>query len=154
MTSLFLQMRRVTLAEVVDCWMALEPTVVRLAAQRRGSAQLAALAPQLADVPLEEDTAFLEVARQLHHAVLRAAGNSLVELLVDALAQLIVDRIGRFLLPVDQRAAWMCDLQGLLAAVLAGRPEQAEAHLAHLLRRLRAHLDHRPTVLEQPIVWR
>ncbi|WP_409332375.1 FadR/GntR family transcriptional regulator [Trujillonella humicola] len=154
MTSLFLQLGHVDLTEVVVAWTTLGPVVVRLAAQRRGSRRLAALGVRLAGVPVEDDAAFRHAAEQLHGALSRAAGNPLVALLVDSLAQLVVDRLGRCLLPVDERAPWLRTAEALVAAVLAGRSAHAEQLAEGLQRRLAQQLGNRLPSLHQPVAWR
>ena len=155
MSSLFFHMRRVTVRQLIDARLTIDPMMARRAAEQCGSPVIAALAEMLDDLPIEDDDAFVDAAHFLHRSVTATSGNPALDLISTSLEDMFRTRIGEARLPLDERRDWLDAWRRIVAAVLAGQADEAEELVRESMTAFAARLERtRPAVLDQVIEWR
>jgi DNA-binding GntR family transcriptional regulator len=121
----------------------LEPAACRLAAERMSDKAIASLEALLNDLPESRPSPerlerVLSVDRQLHNAVLEAAGNRLLMQVVDDMRNRTT-RV-QFLVPMGRAALSQEEHWRIVAALRDRNPDEAEAAMRDHLRRAKARL--------------
>lgn len=154
--SLFFQFAEVTYREVVEARLILEPTAVRLAAQRQkqsaAARELVRLAEDGPSAPDEES--YLHVTADFHASVIALGGNSLVTLVCQSLGEIYRDRMQGVLFPKNRQSGVHAVHADIARAVLAGDDRRAETLMAeHMEEYKRYVVKKHPALLDEVVVW-
>jgi GntR family transcriptional repressor for pyruvate dehydrogenase complex len=127
--------RRARLPEVLEARELLEVRLAELAATRRGEADLVEMRGALADMEADVAAAGLGVAgdASFHHAVHRAGKNTVLEHVIDGLAEAIHETRMESLSEPGRPRSSLAAHRRILEAIEAGEPARAaDAMRAHL----------------------
>lgn len=93
--SLYLSMRRATIAELIETRIFIEPMVARMAAMNRDPEALARLERALAAEAetTDADSHFVDAANEFHYVVSSMTGNTVIDLVATALKQLYTTKV-------------------------------------------------------------
>jgi GntR family transcriptional regulator, transcriptional repressor for pyruvate dehydrogenase complex len=159
MASLFFQAGGLTMREVVEARLILEPVTARLAAQRRTPEDLARLqalvAPAVGPGRPGAESAYRTTTSDFHAAVVQVAGNGVIALYAHALAEVFHGRVhGNRLVAGEGRSAVVALHQELVEAIATGDAVRAEAlmgrHMADYVADLEAT---QPRLLDEVVDW-
>lgn len=126
------------LGDLFEVRQRLEPLAARLAAGRRGEADLARLADALAEMDGSRDDAqlFGEADVRAHQAIVEASGSLPVRVLFAAIADLLRHSRATTATNAELRATAVTEVTAIVDAIRSGDGDAAEsamrAHLAHV----------------------
>jgi GntR family transcriptional regulator, transcriptional repressor for pyruvate dehydrogenase complex len=139
---LLLRTSIVSAAELLEMREMLEVPAAGLAATRRDTGQLAALAAALFDPDRDDLDTILAAHRTFHLALAACTGNGLYEAITQPLYSVANERELVTSQPADLWVRIDAEHRAILRAIAAGDPEAARSaaarHVAHLRERLRA----------------
>jgi DNA-binding FadR family transcriptional regulator len=158
MAKLHLQMADATYEELVYARLAIEPLMARLAATNlnEGAAlRLNEVVEHARSVDLDDGDAYLSVVSHEFHATIAGiANNRVLDLFTVALKEVMDSGVRPAFQFQEERALVRKVHERIAAAVLAGRPEEAEElmreHMQEFVDQLEAT---RPGFLHSPIEW-
>jgi len=104
MATLFFQVMRVTLGDVIEARLVLEPVMARMAAERHDP-ELNELLRQNVEAHHEarDDRTWLAVTQHFHSMVCGMSGNQLLNLLAGALKDIYTERVSTYVFPEENR---------------------------------------------------
>jgi GntR family transcriptional regulator, transcriptional repressor for pyruvate dehydrogenase complex len=156
MATLFFSARRITVRELVEARLILEPVTARLAAERRTDADLPLL-ERLAGVHEpggEED--YRDASVDFHTTIVRLAGNGVIELFALSLAEVFFARVhGTMLVPEGSGRRDVLKVHGEIARAVA----DGDAATAEVL--MREHMQEyvtfvsasHPALMDEVVIW-
>jgi DNA-binding FadR family transcriptional regulator len=158
MAKLHLQMADATYDELVHARLAIEPLMARLAATNVDEAaalRLNEAVEHARSVDLDDGEAYLSVVSHEFHATIAGiANNRVLDLFAVALKEVMDSGVRPAFQFQEERALVVKVHEKIAAAVLAGRPEEAEElmreHMQEFVDQVEAT---RPGFLRSPIEW-
>ena len=107
MATLFFQVMHVTLGDVLEARLVIEPVMARMAAERHDPELNHALLANVAEHRIDlDDRRWLAVTHTFHSMVCGMSGNPLLNVLAGALKDIYTDRVSGYVFP--PRTATMC----------------------------------------------
>jgi DNA-binding FadR family transcriptional regulator len=135
--GLFAEADNLVVDALVEARDMLEVPAAGLAAARRTEAGLADLHSRLGPPPSEEPKELAEFARLFHEALLRIAGNAVVQALTRPIFDVLYDRMAHFSEPEPTWSQVKGDHQLIYNAIAAGDADAACAEMRTHLAKLR-----------------
>jgi DNA-binding FadR family transcriptional regulator len=134
MSSFFFRASGVSLGDLFEARMTMEPMAARAAARHHdpaGVERLRTLCNNLeAPSDVKNNKAFRHLSLGFHEAVSSMSGNPILDLMCSALIHMITDRMGGLVYPLDQRTEANSQHLAIAKAILQG-DETAAEHLMH-----------------------
>lgn len=155
MATLFFQVMGVTLADVLEARLVIEPVMAGLAAERRDADAYAVLIANVEehseDMP---DHEWLRVTQQFHALVCGMSGNPLLSILALALKDIYTDRVSGFVFPKDKRT-YVREVHGEIAqAIVASDAPTSERLMREHMASLGDHFKERyPGLMDELVDW-
>ncbi len=157
MASLYLQAQRVTLGEVLAARRMLELVFLREAMVIADPAfldRVRDLHERGARLDLADDAEYLAVTGEFHELMSAGSSNRVLTSIAQALMAMFVGEIGRDVFPDTERALLLDQHQQVLAAILAGDADGAEAAMRHHIEHMQGGIAERqPRAVASVIRW-
>jgi DNA-binding FadR family transcriptional regulator len=156
MSTLFFQVLRVRLREVVEARLIIEPVMAGLAAARHSPE----LEGQLKEIvkrgnEAEDDAAWIIASDAFHGAVLGMSGNALLNLIAKALKDIYTDRVSGYNFPSVERDEVRRVHEEIADAIVNGDAEVAERLMReHMVEYSRNIEERHPGLLDEIVDWR
>lgn len=127
MATLFFQVMRVTLGDLMEARLALEPLMAKLAAARRDP-EMNEVLREVMDAHYGElsDDEWREVADRFHGLICSMSGNPLLNLLARALKDIYTVRVSGLVFPDEKRAHVRETHEGIVDAIEKGDGDTAQ----------------------------
>ncbi len=154
--SLFFQVADVTYGEVVEARLVLEPMAARLAAQRHRNAPEAHELLRLASggAGTRDERSYLNATADFHASVVALAGNGLLTLVCQSLAEIYRDRVVGVLFPKSRQKDVHAAHVDIARAIVEGEGDRAYELMAeHMQEYTRYVAKRHPSLLEESVVW-
>jgi DNA-binding FadR family transcriptional regulator len=156
MATLFFQVKNVSVANLVEARLVMEPVMARMAAERHDpelNDQLRAVVA--AHDPRLSDREWLDITHDFHAMVCAMSGNPLLGLLAGALKEIYTDRVAGFVFPEENRDH-VCEIHAAIAdAIIVRNAEAAERMMHHHMERLAQFFAERyPGLMSELVQWR
>ncbi len=153
MASFFLQAEGITVGEILEARVQLEPFLARGACRRRDKtflARVADLKAQSLAVDLTDSDAYLRVTRGFHELIGAASTNRMLSLLSQCLMALFAVRFPEDVFPLSDRVHVIREHDEVMALILAGDADAAEQIMTeHMVRFARRVKTARPDQYEK-----
>jgi GntR family transcriptional repressor for pyruvate dehydrogenase complex len=154
MASLFFCARGVTLRDLMEARLIMEPVAARLAAERRDRGSLEWLKSQDFEEGSDGDS-YLEKSSDFHRQIAVLAGNGVVSLFCQSLAEVFYSRVAGSLFPRGKARTHVARIHAqIAAAIVESDGDTAEKlmyeHMAEYAKYL--HKTH-PTIIDEVIDW-
>ena len=156
MATLFFQVMRVTLGDVIEARLVIEPVMARMAAERHD--------PELNDRLREnveahydalDDKAWLAITNEFHSMVCGMSGNPLLNLLAGALKDIYTDRVSTYVFPEENRDHVRATHSAIAEAIITRDAATAEKlmhdHMATLAQFFEAR---HPGLMAELVHWK
>lgn len=156
MATLFFQVTRVTISDLVQARLVIEPVMARIAAERSDSELERELdAVVAAHDPALPDDEWLAVTDRFHATVCAMSGNPLLGLLAGALKEIYTDRVSGFVFPAANRDD-VCAVHAEIAAAIVGGDAATAERLMHehMERLARFFAARYPGLMDEVVDWR
>ncbi|GAA3625598.1 FadR/GntR family transcriptional regulator [Kineosporia mesophila] len=151
--SLFLQSRGLTLRELVEARLLLEPVAARLAATRRSSQDAARLGLAATADPLQ-DSEYRRATDDFHTLVVETASSGVIGMFALALKEVFRVRVRELIVPGADRAEILRTHGQIADAIRGGRAQEAERvmgdHMSDYARRIE---ESHPTLMDEVVDW-
>ncbi|MGY0488259.1 FadR/GntR family transcriptional regulator [Streptomyces sp. WG-D5] len=153
-STLFFHARRLTMGEVVEARLVMEPVCARLAAQRRTGADVEVLERMVFD-PGADESEYRATSAEFHAAVIQMGANGVVGLFSQALSEIFHARVHGLMFPAGVlRRTVVRNHAAVARAIIDGDAESAE-------RRMREHMEdylkyvrkNHPTLFDEQVSW-
>lgn len=158
MASLYFHLGGMTINELIEARLVIEPVLARLAAERRDPERLAALrrAVEHADAAdLGSDADYLATSNDLHALVAGMSGNGILNLLGTSLLAIFQERVKGILFPPSRRMRVRTAHAEIAAAIEQGDADRAESLMREHMLQYGAYARKRhPALSEEVIDWR
>jgi DNA-binding FadR family transcriptional regulator len=156
-STFFFHVLGVTLRDLAEARVFLDPVFARVAAERRDPAVIARIKAFVdtndADAATDGDD-WAGAAIAFHDALACATGNTILDLFAGALQVLYIERTQRGLQPGDRAASHETHM-AIAHAILAGDAPRAETLMrAHTEQLVRDALERVPTQVDEVVDWR
>ncbi|GAB6897823.1 FadR/GntR family transcriptional regulator [Kineosporia succinea] len=152
--TLFLHARGLTVRELLEARLILEPVTARLAAQRRTSEEAARLGVAATAADPEAESEYRRATADFHALLVETAGNGVIGLLVLSLKDVFQTRVRELVVPGEDRAAVLRTHLQIADAVRDGRADDAgqlmSEHLADYVRRVE---ESHPGLMDEVVDW-
>jgi GntR family transcriptional regulator, transcriptional repressor for pyruvate dehydrogenase complex len=155
MATLFFQVMRVTLGDVIEARLVIEPVMARMAAERHDPELNDALLANVAEHRIDlEDRRWLEVTHAFHSMVCGMSGNPLLNLLAGALKDVYTDRVSGYVFPPENRDH-VRETHGAIAEAIIARDATTAERLMHdHMAKLAAFFEARyPGLMSELVHW-
>jgi GntR family transcriptional regulator, transcriptional repressor for pyruvate dehydrogenase complex len=156
-SSLFFQAAGVRLVEVLDARLVLAPAVARLAAERRDGAALDTMRAALERIEAAAGASGAQLRQAAHEflgAVAEASGQPVLSLVLRALDDVVVERIGRWTPTPAERMEWGARLAAIGRAILRGNADAAARLMReHMAEYNRSASSGRGGALRSVVTW-
>lgn len=131
MATLFFQVMHVTVGDVLEARLVLEPVMARMAAERHDPELNELLRANVAEHRIDmDDRAWIAVTHEFHAMVCGMSGNPLLNLLALALKDIYTDRVAGYVFPAEKRDhVW--ETHGAVAEAIIGRDAATAERLMH-----------------------
>jgi DNA-binding FadR family transcriptional regulator len=160
MASLYFQAGAMTFNELMEARTTLEPTLARLAAERRDPDRLRMLMEAAApadEQSLADDSHYLRASNRFHRLVIELSGNRVIGLFLLALEDIMHDRVlrGRMLFPLEERPNVIKAHVDIAVAIGAGDGPRAERGMREHMEVYASYVRERyPALIDEIIDWR
>lgn len=157
MSALYFQVGGMTLQELIEARISLEPLLAGKAA--RHAAEEPKMCRELLaaakSTRLDDDAAYLSTSTGFHTLVGRMAGNSILFLLTHSLGALFHERFTTMLFPPERRPQVASDHDAIAQAICHGEVQQAEAAMREHVERYTEYVAaQHPELLHEVVDWR
>lgn len=125
MSTLFFHLGGVTLRELMEARLILEPLMARLAAERHGQ-ELVDLLADPETVPVENDESYHRATSDFHKSVAAMSGNAVLNLMSASLEDIFRDQVSGILSPADERRDVLTVHAAIADAIANGNADEAE----------------------------
>jgi GntR family transcriptional regulator, transcriptional repressor for pyruvate dehydrogenase complex len=124
--SFFLHIGGVTLQQLIDARLVMEPLMARLAAERRAQ-DLQDEVPDPAGTPLgSDDDAYFSATQDFHKKVASMSGNPVLDIVAMSMEDIFHEQISGLLFPRSRRKEVLATHQEIARAIAEGRADDAE----------------------------
>ena len=156
-SSFYLQANGMTMRELVQARLDLEPMLVANAARRRDPElveRLRAANKRASDHLLADDPSWADASLDFHRVVTGFSGNRVLDFLAGALSEIYQTRLKAAVVPMEGREAVHATHTAIAAAIAAGQPKKAERLMrAHMADYAESVARRHPHVMETVIDW-
>jgi GntR family transcriptional regulator, transcriptional repressor for pyruvate dehydrogenase complex len=152
MATLFFEAERMTFRDIVDARLVLEPTMARLAAERRNPR----LVKQLLNLGIVTDTdeEYLRSGALFHRMISSMCQNSILNLITHAIDDVFHARVGTVLFPPNRRAAVATAHAAIARCIAAGDGVKAERLMREHMKDYAKYVEKRhPALLDEVVSW-
>lgn len=126
MATLFFNARGMTIGELVEARLVMEPVTARMAALRQDPEGIAALKAMDFGQPVDDRT-YRDNTREFHTVVMEMSGNGVISIFAEALHEVFQERVSSSLFPAGKKRRQVIDTHAAIAeAIIAGDGELAE----------------------------
>lgn len=156
-TSFYLQANGLTMRELVQARLDLEPMLVANAARRRDPdlvERLRAANDAAAEKLDADDVSWSEVSNSFHRVLALYSGNRVLDFLTGALSEIYRTRLKSAVVPMEGRESVHATHKEIAAAIAAGKSEKAERLMrAHMTDYASRVAERFPQVMDSIIDW-
>jgi DNA-binding FadR family transcriptional regulator len=156
-SSFYLQANGMTMRELVQARLDLEPMLVANAARRRDPAiveRLRAANERAAAHLLADDASWADASLDFHRVVTGFSGNRVLDFLAGALSEIYQTRLKAAVVPMEGREGVHATHTAIAAAIAAGKPDKAERLMrAHMTDYAASVAERYPRVMDTVIDW-
>src|ERR1700722_5435381 len=152
MATLFFEAERMTFRDVVDARLVLEPTMARLAAERRNPR----LVKQLLNLGIvtDSDEEYLRSGALFHRMIASMSENSVLNLITHAIDDVFHERVGTGLFPANRRADVATAHAAIARCIAAGDGAKAERLMREHMKEYVKYVEKRhPALLDEVVSW-
>jgi GntR family transcriptional repressor for pyruvate dehydrogenase complex len=155
MATLFFQVLRVQLGEVLEARLVLEPVMAGLAAERHDPELNGQLEANVkAHYTAEDEAEWLRVTQEFHEMVCSMSGNPLLNLLARSLKDIYTDRVAGLVFPESKREDVRKTHGDIAQAIVDGDAETASRLMREHMAVLAGYFDERyPGLMEELVDW-
>jgi GntR family transcriptional repressor for pyruvate dehydrogenase complex len=156
MATLFFQVKHVTLGDVIEARLVLEPVMARMAAERRDPELDDLLRDNVAAHRIDlDDRAWIAVTHEFHAMVCGMSGNPLLNLLALSLKDIYTDRVAGYVFPEENRGH-VRETHGAIAEAIVLQDAATAERLMHdHMATLAGFFEARyPGLMDEPVRWR
>ena len=157
MSALYFQVGGMTLRELIEARVSLEPMLAGLAARRAAveAKMCKELLAAAKSTELDDDDAYVRSSTGFHTLIGRMAGNSILFLVTHSLGALFHERFHTMLFPPDERQDVADDHIAIAQAILRGQVPESEATMREHVERYTEYVaDRYPALLSEVVDWR
>lgn len=156
MAALFFSAKRLTLREVIEARLILEPITARLAAQRPQPEHAARLAEIASFQDGADQRGYETSTGDFHALIIEMAGNGIIAIVTEALAALFRDRVSGIQVPKGKaRTAVLQTHAAVARAIIDGDPVLAEKLMHdHMEEYVAMVLKNHPMLIDEVVDWR
>jgi GntR family transcriptional regulator, transcriptional repressor for pyruvate dehydrogenase complex len=152
MMTMYIQAGGMTIREVIDVRLVLEPIMARLAAERR-SPELVEKLLALQTVT-HSDKAYLRTSEEFHRFVASMSQNRILSLISHAMEDIFHERVVGLLFPPERRDDVVDAHKAIARAISAGNGELAEALMReHMTDYARYVAQRHPALMDEVVSW-
>jgi GntR family transcriptional repressor for pyruvate dehydrogenase complex len=152
MATLFFEAGRMTFRDVVDARLVLEPTMARLAAERRNPKQVKELLNL--GIVTESDEEYLRSGALFHRMIASMSENSILNLICHAIDDVFHARVSSVLFPANRRAAVAVAHAAIARHIAAGDGVKAERLMRDHMTEYAKYVEKRhPALLDEVVSW-
>jgi DNA-binding FadR family transcriptional regulator len=154
--TLFFQVLRVDIGEVLEARLVIEPVMAGLAAQRKDPELIEQLQENVrAHQTAADDATWLRVTQEFHALVCGMSGNQLLNLLALALKDIYTDRVSEFAFPEESRDHVRKTHAEIADAISEGDAETAARLMREHMATLAEFFEERhPGLMAELVDWR
>lgn len=155
MATLFFNSRGLTLRELIEARLIMEPVTARLAAERRPETALKRLA-EIAEFNSTDDEAYALATHDFHSLVVHLSGNGVIAIFAEALATLFHDRVKGILFPPGKARRDVIAVHSEIARAIIDKNASLAERLMyeHMEMYLKFVKKNHPTLIDEVIDWR
>ncbi len=154
MSTLFFHLGGVTLRELMEARLVLEPMMTRLAAERHEQ-ELVDRLPDPKSIRVEDDESYHRATSDFHKGVATMSGNPVLNLMSASLEDIFRDQVSGILSPADERRDVLIVHATIAEAIANGKAEEAEQLM---LQHMQQYADWvqtlHPHLLDTVVDWR
>lgn len=155
MATLYFQAGRMTVRELTEARLVMEPVMARLAAERRDHERLDELVEVAESIVLDDDTTYLSTSDEFHRLVAEMSRNQILFLFSHALEDVFRDRTQSMPLPRRHRKQVKDAHVAVARAIVEGRADDAEREMREHMQSYLTFLErHHPGVMDEVVTWR
>jgi GntR family transcriptional repressor for pyruvate dehydrogenase complex len=152
MATLFFEAGRVTFRDIIDARLVLEPTMARLAAERRNTKLIKQLM-NLGTVT-DSDEEYLRSGALFHRMIASMSENSVLNLITHAIDDIFHDRVSSVLFPVNRRMDVVIAHNAIARSIAAGEGTKAERLMREHMTEYAKYVEKRhPALLDEVVSW-
>jgi GntR family transcriptional repressor for pyruvate dehydrogenase complex len=152
MATLFFQTGRMTFRDIIDARLVLEPTMARLAAERRNPKLVKQLL-QLGTVT-ESDEEYLRSGALFHRMITSMSQNSILNLIIHAIDDIFHERVSTVLFPANRRGDVVLAHDAIARCIAAGDGVKAERLMREHMTEYAKFVEKRhPSLLNEVVSW-
>lgn len=152
MSTVFFQAGGMTIREIIDARLILEPMLARLAAQRREAALVEDLLG--AQTSTENDELYLSTSASFHRQVAAMSGNRILSLISHAIEDIFHERVVGLLFPPDRRDDVVQAHDAIAKAIAAGDGDEAEQLMRdHMVEYVHYVQTLHPALMDEVVTW-
>lgn len=154
--TLYFQIMRARLADVIEARLTIEPVMAGLAATRRDPAMNDDLREVMgAHYETKSDAEWREVTDRFHSMICGMSGNPLLDLLARALKDIYTDRVSGLVFPEEKRDHVRATHEEITTAIEEGDAATAERLMRdHMRNYADFFADRYPGLMEELVDWR
>lgn len=155
MATLFFHARGLTVGELIEARLILEPVAARQAAERRTEADIEMLRAFIEFDETGDESAYLASTGDFHSLVPKVAGNGVVSIFVEALAEVFHSRVRNIVFPAGKARRNVVSTHGAICqAIIDGDATTAERlMLEHMEAYVQWVRKSHPTIVNEVIDW-
>jgi len=155
MATLFFNASGMTLRELIEARLILEPVTARLAAERRDADGIAQLRAVVAFGETNDEDAYIRATTDFHSLVAKLAANGVISIFVLALAEVFHARVREIIFPKGRSRRSVVETHSEIAeAIIAGDADIAESLMyEHMKAYVRWVEKSHPSVINEVIEW-
>jgi GntR family transcriptional repressor for pyruvate dehydrogenase complex len=154
MATLFFNARGLTVRELIEARLIMEPVCARMAAERRDPEGIAALEQMVFD-PDVTDAGYRATSADFHTVVMQLSGNGVISLFAQALMEVFHDRVSESFFPAGRRRRGVVSTHESIArAIIDGDAATAERLMFEHMEEYATYARKaHPTVDREVIAW-
>lgn len=154
MATLFFNARGLTVGELIEARLIMEPVTARMAAERQQPEGLELLQRMVFDQDVD-DRAYKETSRDFHTVVVEMSGNGLISLFAQSLSEVFMDRVRDTFFPAGKkRRGVVATHEDIARAIIAGDGATAEQLMLEHMQDYAAYARKaNPRVEKEIIAW-
>jgi GntR family transcriptional regulator, transcriptional repressor for pyruvate dehydrogenase complex len=155
MATMFFHARGLTLRELIEARLVMEPVAARLAAQRRSEDDIAKLQKLIDFEEKGDEDAYVASTSDFHELIAEIGGNGVIAIFTESLAEVFHARVRGILFPPGKPRRQVVSTHAAIAqAVIDGDAETAEKlMLEHMEAYVRYVEKSHPTLMAELIDW-
>jgi DNA-binding FadR family transcriptional regulator len=157
MATLYFHVGEMSIRELMEARLVMEPLMARLAAERRDPTKLAelrAVAERAEQAELGSDAEYLGTSNDLHAVIAGMSGNRILDLFGSALHTIFQGRVRGMLFPVSRRKGVRDVHSRIVSAIESGDADLAESLMRqHMIEYAEYARKRHPALFDEVIDW-